>query len=64
MNFSSCGVLLTILLEVNALADESEFRNMASVIELTIVFPNILLFEEPDPNSIPLALLDIALLNI
>jgi hypothetical protein len=64
MNFSPCDVLLTILLEVNALADESEFRNMASVIELTILFANILLFEEPDPNSIPLPLLDIVLLNI
>ena len=61
--FSPWGVLLTILLEVNVFTDESVSMSIAYVIELLILFPTILLFEEPDPTSIPMPL-DIVLLNI
>ena len=58
---SPCGVELTILLDVNVLPEALATR-IALVIEFDMVFPKILLLEEPEFTLIPVLLLDIVLL--
>ena len=61
---SPCGVELTILLEENVFPDEPLFKSMALLIEFVMVFPSILLLEEPEFTLIPSPLFDIVLLYI
>jgi len=62
--FSPSRVELDILLEVNVLPDAPLATSIALVKEFDIVFPKILLFEEPEFTLIPILLLDIVLLYI